>query len=152
MLSLCGFGTASVEGSVQSRQLSLVALPGSLSLSSARNCTDASGSHSVSPSRRSFPNKLVRVPKPFGWACVAFLDPVAASRAHFPTVALALTRTRSRDASIFIRDPACARDHFNADTFNATEPARPEIVVQNPGRVLGNGDFWTARPHVSSGN
>ena len=63
---------------------------------------------SVSPSRRSFPNKagVVRVSKPFGWACAAFLDPVAASRAHFPTVAVALTRTRSRDASIFIRDPA----------------------------------------------
>ena len=49
-------------------------------------------------------------------ACLGFPTPVTAYSAHVLT--FALTRTRSRDASIFIRDPASStmpRDNYDTE-------------------------------------
>ena len=70
-----------------------------------------------------------------------FLGTMTTSKAPFLT--LALTRARSRRFELRAR-PCLkhnARDHFNADRFNAAEPARPQIVVQTSGLILvGHGD------------
>ena len=85
---------------------------------------------------------VLTVSETFKHARAAFLDPITTSRAHYLT--LAFVRRTIKGCFNLHSCPYLkhhARDNFNTDKFNATEPARPQIVVQNPGRVLvGNRD------------